>query len=80
MVDRRHGYRHRTLKGGTVNFDPGVTVDCVVRNISTLGACLEVESPASIPDDFTLILAKDQTKHPCHVTWRTGRRIGVRFK
>ena len=72
--------RRRVLKSGTISFDRGESLDCVVRNISELGACLELESGANIPDDFTLIIKTAKMIRLCHVVWRAGRRIGVSFQ
>jgi hypothetical protein len=51
----------------------------VLRNRSTMGACLEVESPIGIPNSFTLIILSEKAKVACEVVWRAARQIGVRF-
>jgi PilZ domain-containing protein len=79
MQKRRTAPRQRTLKGGTISFGHAV-IDCVLRNVSATGACLEVASPIGIPDDFTLIIKSDNTSRRCHVAWRAAQRIGVRFE
>jgi hypothetical protein len=80
MSEKRANPRVRTLKGGSIIFGAGSIVDCVVRNLSGTGACLEVVSPVGIPDDFTLQIKSEPTKHDCHVVWRSANRIGVYFK
>jgi hypothetical protein len=79
MQKRRTAPRQRILKGGTISFGHAV-IDCVLRNVSATGACLEVASPIGIPDDFTLIIKSDNTSRRCHVAWRAAQRIGVRFE
>jgi hypothetical protein len=79
MDEHRTSRRHRTLKAGTISFDRGAGIDCLVRNVSATGACLEIESPVGIPNDFTLVIKSDDVTRPCHVAWRAARRIGVRF-
>ena len=54
-------------------------VDCRVRNLSPVGACLEVASQIGIPDEFVLVVEIDHVKAPCHVIWRTATRLGVEF-
>jgi hypothetical protein len=54
------------------------TMDCVVRNLSDGGACLNVESPLGIPDSFDLLLDDACARH-CRVTWRKATQIGVAF-
>jgi hypothetical protein len=80
MDEKRNIQRHRILKSGTISFNRGGGIDCMVRNLSTTGACLEVASPLGIPDDFNLIIVGDHDHHPCHVAWRSEKGIGVAFK
>ena len=79
MDERRKIQRHRTLKAGTINFNRAAGVDCRVRNLSEVGACLEVASQVGIPDAFVLVVEHDHMKTPCHVIWRTATRLGVAF-
>lgn len=80
MEERRKAPRRRVLKTGKISFDRGESLDCVVRNISEAGACLELNSRVTIPNDFTLTIKTDKLMRPCQVIWRAGRRIGVRFQ
>jgi hypothetical protein len=79
MNERRVTPRQRTLKAGTISFNRAAGIDCTVRNLSDIGASLEVENPLGIPDNFTLVISKDDLKRPCHIVWRSAKRIGVRF-
>jgi hypothetical protein len=79
MLERRKAARHRVLKTGTITFNRAGGISCMVRNISGAGACLEVESPIGIPDDFTLLVDIDHLRRPCRVSWRKDKRIGVVF-
>jgi len=79
MDDRRKVQRHRTLKAGSITFNRDGGVDCRVRNLSPVGACLEVASQLGIPDEFVLVVEVDHVKAPCHVIWRTATRLGVAF-
>jgi hypothetical protein len=76
MSEQRSLPRHRVLKAGTIEFNGGV-IDCMVRNLSTTGAALDVTSPIGIPEHFTLLA--DGSRLPCHVVWRKEKRIGVAF-
>ena len=80
MLERRDSTRHRVLKAGTIAFNRAGVISCRVRNISETGACLEVESPVGIPDQFTLLIENDHLHRPCHVSWRKEKRIGVTFE
>jgi len=81
MVDteRRKEIRHRTLKAGLIAFNRAGTIECRVRNISPIGACLEVAGPAGIPDEFLLLVEHDQLKKNCRVIWRQPTKLGVEF-
>ena len=79
MDERRKVQRHRTLKAGSITFNRDGGVDCRVRNLSPVGACLEVASQLGIPDEFVLVVEIDHVKSPCHVIWRTATRLGVAF-
>jgi PilZ domain-containing protein len=76
---RRKLPRHRVLKGAHITFrSHQATIDCTVRNLSEKGACLKVQSPIGIPDDFDLVLNSKSVVH-CRVTWRKATQIGVEF-
>jgi hypothetical protein len=78
MIEQRAVPRHKVFKAGVLAFgQAGVT--CIVRNMSSAGACLEAEATAAIPRDFTLAIACDGLIRRCHVVWRKDRRIGVAF-
>jgi hypothetical protein len=79
MDEKRKVPRHRTLKAGSINFNRASGIDCRVRNLSEIGACLEVASQVGIPNDFVLVIEHDHLKQPCHVIWRTATRMGVEF-
>ena len=76
--EHRSGVRERTLKAGAILSDRAAAIDCLVRNISESGVCLEVESPAEVPENFTLVIGHDP-KRSCQVAWRSQRWIGAYF-
>jgi hypothetical protein len=81
MQEQRKHPRRRILKAGRIIFNDRFSViDCMVRNLSDGGACLEVGSSIGIPDDFDLDIDPDHLGRNCHVAWRTERRIGVAFR
>ena len=77
-VERRAVRRHKVLKGATVCFDDS-DVACVVRNLSTSGATLELASSISLPTSFTLEIKADQFIRRCRRVWSRDKRIGVAF-
>jgi hypothetical protein len=78
MADARRAHRHMVLKAGTIKFG-GNTVHCLVRNLSTSGAALEVSSQTQLPGRFVLQVPADRLHLPCRTLWRNQYRIGVAF-
>lgn len=79
MTEQRKKQRLRTLKSGSISFAYASGIDCVIRNLSETGACLELATPAGIPETFALIIKPEGIKRNCQIAWRTARKIGVRF-
>jgi hypothetical protein len=81
MPEHRKEPRHRTLKAARIAFsDHRSVIDCLVRNLSDHGACLNIETTLGIPDSFDLILADDRSVRACRVMWRNDKQIGVEFR
>lgn len=78
-VERRKLPRHRTLKAGLIAFNRAATIECRVRNLSEIGACLDVVSQVGIPDEFTLLVEHEHLKKKCRVIWRNPDRLGIEF-
>ena len=78
-TERRAEPRLRTLKAGKIAFNNHFSVfDCIVRNMTKHGACLEIGGSLGVPATFDLILADGNT-HACQLRWRYDNRIGVEF-
>jgi hypothetical protein len=80
MQQPRAAGRARTLKSAKIVFSGGsASIDCIVRNSSKSGACLDVASPIGIPENFDLVYDVDHARMSCRVVWRKANRIGVQF-
>jgi hypothetical protein len=79
MIEKRATPRHRVLKHGTLAFRGGGGIDCMVRNMSSGGARVEIANPVGLPASFTLVIAADQFLRDCHAVWSSDRRVGVAF-
>jgi hypothetical protein len=78
-MEQRAARRQRVLKAGSIEFD-GTIVDCIVRNISTLGAGIEVASHVGIPHEVTLsIPTRDVLRQHCYIVWRKEKCFGIKF-
>jgi PilZ domain-containing protein len=77
----RKDQRLRVLKGAKiVSIDHKLVITCTIRNISTGGALIVVESPYTLPATFELQLANGGGNYRCSVVWRKSDRVGVRFE
>lgn len=78
-MDKRATPRRTVRKAGIIEFGGGA-FSCMIKDISTAGAALDVPSAASIPDRFTLVVPADDLHFRCHAIWRKEMRIGVAFE
>ncbi|MGO9817445.1 MAG: PilZ domain-containing protein [Acidocella sp.] len=79
-TDRRTERRARAIKSAKLiygGFSPTV-IDCIVHDLSELGACVETEVMVEVPEFLTLRLA-DNTHHKARRCWARGNHIGLEF-
>jgi PilZ domain len=79
MVESRRASRLHVLKTATIKFVGGGSISCLVRNLSSTGAALEVSNQAGIPERFILVMPGDGLHMLCRTVWRHEHRIGVTF-
>jgi hypothetical protein len=78
--EHRHFARRRTLKGGRIVFNHGQsTISCMIRDLSSGGARLEVPSSLGIGDEFTLAFDDGSASRRCLVRRRSATSLGVEF-
>jgi hypothetical protein len=81
MLDRRQGGRDKVIFGGTAAIkETGSTVDCVVRNISDRGACVEFDSAAKLPDEISLSIPRKGRSFLARMIWRQANKVGLAFR
>ena len=87
-IERRFAQRKAAATNALiVSPDINVPISCLVRDVSTTGARIElVVSPenllggrAKLPGSFTLNLRLDRMEVDCAIVWRNGAFIGVKF-
>lgn len=78
-MERRLDPRRKTFKGGLILYSVAPALPCVIRNMSEVGACLELDHPNLVPDEFAVIIKPEDIRRNCIVIWRAGTRIGVQF-
>jgi hypothetical protein len=78
--ERRASSRQRRLHGGKIVFNNGSSsIDCIVRDLSSSGARLDVASPMGIPEWFDLRINRNGACYAAKVAWRSAHQIGVMF-
>jgi PilZ domain len=78
MEDRRNSSRRKVFKRGMIiTHDQFSTINCLVRNVSEVGARVEVDSAFLLPSRFELLF--DGRSCHCEVAWRSQRHLGIRF-
>jgi len=81
MHDRRQSVRDKVLYGGVAETDEhGSTMDCVVRNISERGACVELEDAAKLPQEMNLTIARKGRSFLAKLIWRQANKVGLAFR
>ena len=81
MQDRRQSVRDKVLYGGVAETDErGSTMDCVVRNISERGACVELEDAAKLPQEMNLTIACKGRSFLARLIWRQANKVGLAFR
>ncbi|MEK9284263.1 MULTISPECIES: PilZ domain-containing protein [unclassified Bradyrhizobium] len=78
MIEKRAAQRHRVFKGGTITFE-GSGIPCTVRNMSTGGAAIDLDGFVTLPQSFTLSIARDNFVRNCRPVWRNDTRVGIAF-
>jgi hypothetical protein len=80
MLDRRKTRRMRSFKGARIVFNTHwPAIDCTVRNLSTSGACVEMQGEFNTSLEFELAILQDNERHTCRQVWRQGTKLGVAF-
>lgn len=81
MQDRRARVRDKVFFGGMAEISQtGSTVDCIVRNLSDSGACVEFDSAKPIPDEVNLTVARKGRSYLARMIWRQANLVGLAFR
>jgi hypothetical protein len=60
--------------------DVPAVVECIVINVTNLGACLEVAETSEIPNSFDLTFDSARSFRRCRVIWKAENTIGISFE
>lgn len=81
MQDRRQGGREKVYLGGVAEINErSSTMDCVVRNMSERGACVEIDETAELPEKMNLSIPHKGRSFLADMIWRHANRVGLAFR
>jgi len=82
MEERRAIVRTRVRRAAEIvlGADAPAKIRCMLRDLTSAGACIALECPYEMPDTFELTLDRGRSLRPCRVRWRSHDRLGVSFE
>jgi hypothetical protein len=80
-IDGRKSRRHFVANGARIVWDGSSSPqDCRILDVSAHGARLELETAATLPNKFMLLLSHDGSlRRQCSVIWRSENAVGIEF-
>jgi hypothetical protein len=79
MAECRTYPRMRVLKGAKIVLGASSVLDCVVRDLTNIGARVKIPSAVTLPEDVAITFDGGRTCRPCRVAWRTLDETGLEF-
>ena len=81
LSDKRKQTRLRVFLKGRIHFNNGASsLDCLVRDMSPLGARLVLSETATLPERFDLFVPQKERTYRAALRWRREEGIGVIFE
>jgi hypothetical protein len=81
MLDRRQKARDKVFYGGVVDTNEhGARTNCVVRDISEHGACVEFDPGTKLPEHMTLTIARKGSSFLARLIWQQANKVGLAFR
>ena len=81
LEERRRGPRRRVGAAGIMYDENGIRIgSCRLRDISSVGAQIELFRKMELPKTFVLGLSSNsEVKRRCAIAWQSSTVVGVRF-
>jgi hypothetical protein len=80
MQERRKLPRMRVLKSAKIVLGKSSVLDCVVRDLTNVGAGIEIPNAIVLPPQLGMTFDGGRSIRPCRLVWRTlTGRGGVEF-
>jgi hypothetical protein len=78
-AERRRYPRIRIQKDAKVVIGTASVLDCVIRDLSSTGARIEILDAAGLPEALDVTFDGGRTFRPCRLRWRSPTETGVEF-
>jgi hypothetical protein len=78
-TERRKTDRSCVLKGAKLVLEKSMMIDCVVPNLTNIGARLHIPNTVELPEAFGLTFDGGYSVRDCRIVWRTVAETGVAF-
>jgi hypothetical protein len=79
MQERRKRPRLSVLKGAKFVFGRSSVLDCVVQDLTNVGAGVTISNAIDLPGVLEMTFDGGRSFRPCRLVWRTSIRTGVEF-
>ena len=79
MSERRQYPRMHVLKSATIVVGTSSVFDCIVRDLSSGGAHIQIPNAIGLPEAVDVTFDSGHTFRPCRLKWRSLNDIGVEF-
>ncbi len=79
-VTNRTELRQPVFRQGRLTVTGGVKLDCIVVDVSTNGAGVELNGAGALPDLVTLKILMTGESRRARVVWRRGNAAGLSFQ
>src|SRR3954462_12493157 len=80
MQDRRQIVRDKVIYGGVAETGKGTTMECVVRNITDQGACIEMDRGGRLPEQVNLAVPRKGRSNLAEAIWRQANMVGLALR
>ena len=79
MQHHRKFERTRMQKSARILLKENSGIDCVVRDLTNTGACIQLPKMLDLPEALDLTFDRGRSIRSCRLVWRTLDKIGVEF-
>jgi methyl-accepting chemotaxis protein len=79
MTERRKLFRSRVCKRAKFVLGTSSVIDCLVHNLTDLGARVQISQTAALPERLTITFDGGRTLRSCRIVWKNPTQVGLEF-